>query len=137
MKKLISLVLLLLMAFLSVEAGAAQGRGKVFDLRGTWSGKAKGSIFGAEGTVTVVRQRGEDIYGIVEGGNFLGTAKFSISGKIRGNLIVGEKEGNVFQGFLYADGTIRGVAKTVDGESYRVFLRRAQPMWGQGYYGGW
>ncbi len=90
-------------------------------------GKAQGSIFGAEGTVTITVQKGEDIQGIVEGGNFLGTAKFGIQGKIQGNRIYGEKEGNVFQGILYPDGSIRGAVRAVDGDTYHVFLRRAYP----------
>ena len=101
-----------------------------FDIRGVWVGKAKGSIFGAEGSVTITQQDGENLYGIVEGGNFLGKARFSIQGKIRGNQIYGEKQGNVFQGFLFGDGTIRGAVRTTDGDTYRVFLRRPYPSWG-------
>ncbi|MBM4327105.1 MAG: hypothetical protein FJ118_08060 [Deltaproteobacteria bacterium] len=130
-----SLLVPALIAALSI-AHAAEPR--AFDLRGTWVGNAKGPIFGAEGSVTITHQRGEQIHGVVEGGNFLGKAKFDIAGKVRGNYIVGEKEGNYFQGFLYADGTIRGAVKAIDGEIYRVFLRRpAYPQWGGYPYGGW
>lgn len=100
------------------------------DIRGQWVGDAKGSIFGAKGTVNIIRQNGEDIYGIVEGGNFFGTAKFDIKGRIRGNYIFGTKEGHSFQGFLYPDGTIRGVFRAVDGDTYRVFLQRPYSYWG-------
>lgn len=104
-----------------------------YDLRGVWVGKAKGSVFGAEGSVTILEQKGENILGLVEGGNMFGSAKFKIRGKIRGNQIVGRKAGNVFQGLLYSDGTIRGNLKAVDGDTYTVFLRRkADPM--RGYY---
>ena len=109
-----------------------------YDIRGQWVGNAKGPIFGAEGSVTIMRQDGEDIYGIVEGGNFLGKAKFDINGKIRGNTIFGEKEGNTFVGYLYADGSIRGHFKDITGDTYNVFLRRPQPTWGVPYgYAPW
>jgi hypothetical protein len=135
----------MVMAFV---VGSAYGvrAASVYDLRGTWQGNAKGSIFGAEGSVTVTHQRGENFSGIVEGSNFLGSAKFRIAGKIRGNVIYGAKQGNVFQGILYGDGTIRGVMKTVDGASYRIFLRKANPYgnpynnqynWGGYPYGQW
>ncbi len=94
------------------------------DIRGPWVGKAKGAIFGAEGSVQITRQQGEEIYGIVEGGNFFGKARFSISGRIRGNFIFGVKDGHSFNGFVYPDGTIRGFFRSVDGDSYQVFLRR-------------
>lgn len=101
------------------------------DIRGQWVGDAKGSIFGAKGTVNIISQKGENIYGIVEGGNFFGTAKFDINGKIRGNYIFGTKEGHSFQGFLYPDGTIRGVFRASDGDSYQVFLQRPySSYWG-------
>ena len=32
-----------------------------FDIRGLWVGSAKGTIFGAEGSVTITQQNGEDI----------------------------------------------------------------------------
>jgi hypothetical protein len=129
------LVLVVLMAWLNPARTAEP---QPFDLRGTWVGNAKGPIFGAEGSVTITHQRGEQIHGVVEGGNFLGKAKFDIVGRVRGNYIFGEKEGNFFQGFLYADGTIRGAVKCIDGETYRVFLRRpSYPQWGAYPYGGW
>lgn len=108
---------------------SAQG----YDLRGRWVGKAQGSIFGAEGSVTITAQEGDTIHGVVEGGNFLGRAKFSISGKVRGQYIFGQKQGNTFQGALYPDGSIRGQVKAIDGDTYHVFLTRPYPMWG-GYY---
>jgi hypothetical protein len=104
-----------------------------YDIRGQWVGNAKGPIFGAEGTVTIMRQEGENIYGIVEGGNFLGKAKFDINGKIRGNTIFGEKEGNTFHGFLYQDGSIRGLFRDITGDTYNVLLRRPYSPWGFPY----
>jgi hypothetical protein len=104
-----------------------------YDIRGQWVGNAKGPIFGAEGTVTIMRQQGEDIYGIIEGGNFLGKAKFDINGKIRGNTIFGEKEGNTFHGYLYQDGSIRGLFRDITGDTYNVRLRRPYPQWGVPY----
>lgn len=100
------------------------------DIRGQWVGDAKGTIFGAKGTVNIIRQNGENFYGIVEGGNFFGTARFDIHAKIRGNYIFGSKEGHSFQGFLYPDGAIRGVFRAVDGDSYKVFLQRPYSYWG-------
>lgn len=102
------------------------------DIRGSWIGNASGTIFGAEGSVTITQQRGEDIYGIVEGGNFLGRARFTISGKIRGNHIFGGKEGHTFNGIIYPDGTIRGLFRAVDGDSYQVFLHRPYSYFGWG-----
>ncbi|AFM25526.1 hypothetical protein [Desulfomonile tiedjei] len=104
-----------------------------YDIRGQWVGNAKGPIFGAEGSVTIHYQKGEDIEGIVEGSNFLGKARFKINGKIRGNTIFGEKEGNTFQGNLYADGTIRGLFRDITGDTYKVFLRRPPNPWGVPY----
>ena len=107
---------------------------QVYDIRGLWVGKAQGSVFGAEGSVNIISQKGERIQGIVEGGNFFGRAKFSISGIVKGNYIFGQKEGNIFQGIIYPDGSIRGQMTAVDGDTYQVFLRRPYPpMWG-GYY---
>jgi hypothetical protein len=100
------------------------------DLRGVWVGKANGSIFGAEGSVTITRQKGEYIVGVVEGGNLFGTAKFGIKGHIRGNMIYGNMGGNRFVGAVYTDGTIRGELKAVDGDTYEIFLRRSYPYWG-------
>ncbi|MBI5252761.1 MAG: hypothetical protein HY912_24965 [Desulfomonile tiedjei] len=117
---------LVVVQVLAVSAVFAAG----YDIRGQWVGNAKGPIFGAEGTVTIMRQEGENIYGIVEGGNFLGKAKFDIIGKIRGNSIFGEKEGNTFHGYLYVDGSIRGLFKDITGDSYNVFLRRPYSQWG-------
>ncbi|MFC1836501.1 hypothetical protein ACFL2Q_17555 [Thermodesulfobacteriota bacterium] len=104
--------------------------GQTLDIRGQWVGKAKGRIFGAEGSVTITQQEGENISGIVQGGNVFGKAKFRIKGTIRGNRIIGEKQGNIFQGFIYSDGSIRGTMKTTDGEVYHVFLRRPFNPWG-------
>jgi hypothetical protein len=108
-------------------------RGQSVDIRGPWVGNAKGSIFGAEGSVVITHQQGETIRGIVEGGNFLGKAKFSIDGRVRGNQIFGTKEGHTFNGYLYADGTIRGLFRASDGDSFRIFLRRPYPQWGMQY----
>jgi hypothetical protein len=116
---------------LGMVASVAFGAG--YDIRGQWVGNAKGPIFGAEGTVTIVRQDGENIYGVVEGSNFLGKAKFDINGKIRGYTIFGEKEGNTFQGQLYADGSIRGIFRDITGDAYKVFLRRPYSYWGMPY----
>ena len=110
---------------------------QTFDIRGVWVGKAKGPIFGAEGSVTITRQDGEDILGIVEGGNIFGKARFTINGKIRGNRIIGQKQGNIFQGVLYSDWSIRGALKTTDGETYRIVLRRSHPYWGGMPRGQW
>ncbi len=107
---------------------ASPGRGQ--DIRGQWNGTAKGSIFGAEGSVTITDQRGEDIFGVVEGGNVFGKAKFTISGKVRSNQIFGSKDGHTFQGFLYPDGSIRGVFRAADGDTFQVVLQRA-------YSDGW
>jgi hypothetical protein len=102
------------------------------DIRGMWVGNAKGTIFGAEGSMNITYQRGEDIYGIIEGGNFFGRARFAIQGTLRGNEIYGRKDGHTFKGFLYADGTIRGVFRAADGDTYDVFLQRAHSYWGWG-----
>ena len=108
-----------------------------FDIRGPWVGNAKGAIFGAEGTVTITRQQGQQIHGIVEGGNFLGKARFAIEAIMRGNYIFGSKDGHTFQGHLYADGAIRGLFTASDGDKFRIFLRRAYPQWGMPYQGNW
>ena len=52
-----------------------------YDLRGEWRGEAKGSIFGAEGSVVITQHNGEDFAAIVEGGNWLGRATFDIERK--------------------------------------------------------
>lgn len=114
---------------LAVLTGVAAAAGSV-DLRGVWVGKAQGPVFGAEGSVTITRQRGEDIVGVVEGGNILGRARFGIRGKVKGNTILGSKDGHKFQGFLYPDGTIRGAMHATNGEVYKVFLRRPYSQWG-------
>jgi hypothetical protein len=101
-----------------------------YDIRGVWEGNAKGSIFGAKGSVTITSQRGEEIEGVIEGGNIFGRAKFKINGKIRGNLIFGALDGNSFQGYIYPDWSIRGVFKGIDGDSYQVFLKRPYDYWG-------
>jgi hypothetical protein len=97
-----------------------------------WVGNAKGTIFGAEGSMNITYQQGEDIYGIIEGGNFFGRARFAIQGTLRGNEIYGRKDGHTFKGLLYADGTIRGVFRASDGDTYDVFLQRAHSYWGWG-----
>jgi hypothetical protein len=101
-----------------------------YDIRGVWTGNAKGSIFGAEGSVTITSQQGDDISGIIEGGNIFGRAKFEIRGKIQDNYIYGSRDGNTFQGYLYPDWTIQGVFKGIDGDTYKVHLRRPYNYWG-------
>jgi hypothetical protein len=125
--------LLLIVALMSTGAF-----GQNYDIRGQWVGKASGTIFGAEGSVTITSQRGEDIQGIVEGSNIFGSARFGIDGKIKGNYIFGNKQGNTFQGYLYQDGTIRGLCQAVTGEKFDVFLRRPyNNYWGMPQSGGW
>lgn len=136
MSKLSFVILGIMACCLCISAGH-EASAQAIDLRGSWVGKAQGSIFGAEGVVNVFRQKNGKIFGIVEGGNFFGTARFEIQGMVRGNMIIGEKAGNVFQGYLFQDGTIRGMVRTVDGDSYRIFLRRSQPLWGPDPYGRW
>jgi hypothetical protein len=107
------------------------------DIRGLWVGSAKGAIFGAEGTVNITHQQGEDIYGIVEGSNFFGKARFRIAGKIRGNYLFGSKDGHTFSGVIYNDGAIRGIFRAADGDTYEIFLQRPY-YWGWGLpQGGW
>lgn len=107
------------------------------DIRGLWVGSAKGAIFGAEGSVNITHQRGEDIYGVVEGSNFFGKARFRVYGKIRGNYVFGAKDNHTFQGLIYADGTIRGVFRAEDGDTYQIFLQRPY-YWGwRGHQGSW
>lgn len=102
-----------------------------YDITGMWVGNAKGSIFGAEGSVNITSQRGEEILGIIEGGNFFGKAKFEIRGRIQGNYIFGARDGNSFHGYIYPDWTIRGVFKGIDGDTYQVFLQRPyNSYWG-------
>lgn len=125
----------MLFVCLAVGSGTALATG--FDIRGVWTGKAKGTIFGAEGSVTITHQTGEDIVGVVEGGNIFGRARFSFNGKIRGNYIFGNKEGHTFQGYLFQDGSIRGTFRASDGDTYQVFLRRPYPYWGMPYSGMW
>ncbi len=133
-KYLLSLVGLLLVAVLPATGAFGQN----YDIRGQWVGKAKGTIFGAEGSVTITYQRGENIQGIVEGSNIFGSARFGIDGKIRGNYIFGNKEGNTFQGYLYQDGTIRGLAQAVTGEKFDIFLQRPyNNYWGSPQSGSW
>lgn len=102
------------------------------DIRGMWVGNAKGTIFGAEGSVTITHQEGEEIHGIVEGGNIFGKAKFNISGRVRDGYIFGSKDGHTFNGFLYTDGIIRGLFRSVDGDTFQVVLQRSYPNWGWG-----
>jgi hypothetical protein len=127
--------LMLVGAVLTALSFPPQALGANVDLRGVWVGKAKGSIFGAEGSVTITRQEGEYIVGVVEGGNMFGTAKFGIKGHVRGNMIFGSMGGNQFVGAVYTDGTIRGELKAVDGDVYEVFLQRSYPYWGGAPYG--
>ncbi len=121
------------------QAQQFQQQQQQYDVRGQWVGTAQGSIFGAEGSVTITKQRGEDIVGIVEGSNMFGSAKFSIMGKLRGNYIFGDKEGNSFQGYLYPDGSIRGLVRAVTGDKFDIFLRRPyNASWGMPQaYGSW
>ena len=135
-KPILIIISMLVVAGLASVAHAAP-RDTVYDIRGQWVGNAKGSIFGAEGSVTITHQNGQEIYGIVEGGNLFGRAKFTINGKIQGNHIYGDKEGHTFQGFLYPDGAIRGVFRASDGDAYNVILRRPYPMWGIPNSGMW
>jgi hypothetical protein len=65
-----------------------------------------------------------------------GRARFDIAGKIRGNHIFGEKEGHIFEGFVYPDGAIRGLFRAANGEKYSIFLHRPYPYWGVPY-GTW
>jgi hypothetical protein len=122
-------------ALLAAVISALPARGQNIDLRGVWTGNAKGPVFGAKGTVTITHQQGQDISGIVEGGNLLGTAKFGIRGKVRGNMIYGSMDGNHFQGYVHTDGAIRGELRAIDGETYYVFLQRFNPYWGGVPYG--
>ncbi|MEI8181537.1 MAG: hypothetical protein WCG29_02425 [Desulfomonile sp.] len=132
MNKTYCFTLLICMVAWSCTALFRPSLGMAMDIRGAWIGNAKGTIFGADGSVTITHQRGEDIYGIVEGGNFFGKAKFEINAKIRGNHIFGVKEGHTFNGLVYPDGTIRGLFRAVDGDSYQVFLQRPYSQWGWG-----
>ena len=133
---LVCVMVLVASAVLAADPSYPMGRAG-FDLRGKWEGEAQGPVFGAKGTVTITAQQGDNIEGIVEGGNFLGTARFSIRGKVQGNMIFGNKDGNVFQGALYADSTIRGTLRAINGEVYHVFLRRPAPAWGSFPYGAY
>jgi hypothetical protein len=128
--------LVVILAALAVANIAAAEAPPSADIRGLWTGSAQGSLFGAKGTVYIVSQQGEDIRGIVEGGNMFGRAKFNIVGKIRGNHIFGTMEGHTFSGFLLRDGTIRGVFRASDGETFNVFLRRPYQYWPYPY-GTW
>jgi hypothetical protein len=80
-------------------------------------------------------QQGDDIHGVVEGANAFGHAKFNISGKIQGNRIFGSMDGHTFSGFLLPDGTIRGIFRDSDGDTYDVFLSRPYQYWYP--YGAW
>ncbi len=130
MKNNAPLILVLAVAALSLTAAAPSFPSQNVDIRGLWVGKAEGSIFGAEGTLNITSQKGEDVYGIIEGGNTFGKAKFSVKGKIQGNMIFASKEGHTFQGQVLGDGTIRGIFRASDGSTFRVFLRRPDPYWG-------
>ncbi|MBI5568911.1 MAG: hypothetical protein HY914_03110 [Desulfomonile tiedjei] len=118
-------------------AAADAARAQSYDIRGQWVGNAKGPIFGAEGTVVITQQAGEEIQGVVEGGNIFGRAKFNFAGRIRGNIISGSYDRMTFQGALYADGSIRGLFRAIDGEDYQVFLRRQYSYWGAPNGGNW
>jgi hypothetical protein len=132
-----SLFILAAAVALSVVVATVDAYAQGYDLRGPWVGNAQGTIFGAEGSVTITQQRGEYLEGIVEGGNWLGKAKFNIVGKIQNNYIFGEKEGNTFQGFLYGDGTIRGLVRAIDGSTFQILLRRPYNQWGMPPGGMW
>jgi hypothetical protein len=127
--------------FLITVSVSAPLSAQTMDIRGLWVGSAQGSIFGAEGTVTVTQQRGKDIVAMVEGGNFLGSARFPIRGYVSGNMVYGSLEGNHFRGFVYPDGTLRGELKAIDGDTYHVFLRKSYPYWAgpqpHGYFHGY
>jgi hypothetical protein len=127
-------VTVLLLALIQSQPCSAQSNP---DLRGLWVGSAQGSIFGAEGSVNILRQTGREIYGIVEGGNFFGNARFDIRGTVYGNMIVGEKAGNLFRGWLYPDGVIRGSVRAIDGDTYQVVIHRPHSHWGSGTRPGW
>jgi hypothetical protein len=135
MKTRVITVLYLAISILSLVFLECPAHAQGVDIRGSWTGKAQGTIFGAEGTVLITRQEGENIAGIVEGGNIFGTAKFTITGKVRGNSIYGTKDGHVFRGFVLADGSIRGEFRASDGESFQVVLHRPYPQWGNMPYG--
>jgi hypothetical protein len=120
-----------------VVSAVDPARAQSYDIRGQWVGNAKGPIFGAEGTVIINRQAGEEIQGVAEGGNIFGRAKFNFAGRIRGNIISGSYDGMTFQGALYADGSIRGLFRAIDGEDYQVFLRRQYSYWGAPNGGNW
>jgi hypothetical protein len=137
MRAKIHLLLLFMVVILCLAAGPGLALASGYDIRGLWKGKAKGTIFGAEGTVTITQQSGEDIVGQIEGGNIFGRARFSFIGKIRGNYIFGTKDGHTFQGYLFQDGSIRGTFRASDGDSYQVFLQRSYPYWGMPYSGMW
>jgi hypothetical protein len=136
-KRVILSVVLVLGLALAVSGTVTTAFCQNFDIRGPWVGNAKGSIFGAEGSVTITRQQGQQIHGIVEGSNFLGKARFSIDGIMRGNYIFGSKDGHRFEGFLYSDGAIRGLFTASDGDKFRIFLRRPYQQWGMPYQGTW
>ena len=133
MNRLYYILLWVLMMCLSSVSAFGSGE----DIRGVWVGNAKGNIFGAEGSVNITYQNGEDISGVVEGGNFFGRAKFSIQGKIRGNYIFGSKDGHTFEGFLYPDWSIQGLFRAIDGDTYKVILRRPYPSYWGSPYGTW
>jgi hypothetical protein len=137
MKQAALIIISILVATGLAGAAHSAAREMAYDIRGQWVGNAQGSIFGAEGSVTITHQNGQEIYGVVEGGNVFGRARFNINGKVHGNYIYGEKEGHTFQGYLYPDGTIRGVFRASDGDAYKVLLRRPYPMWGIPNQGMW
>lgn len=130
-----SFCLLVAVGALVALGGTAAGAAALADIRGPWVGNAQGRIFGAKGSVYIMSQQGEDIRGVVEGGNAFGRAKFNISGKIRGNQIFGAMDGHTFSGLVLPDGTIRGVFRASDGDTYDVSLSRPYQYWYP--YGMW
>jgi hypothetical protein len=130
-------VWLLLAVVVAAPAMGEPGRIQGYDIRGPWVGSAQGTIFGAKGSVLITHQVRDDIFGVVEGGNAFGSARFDITGKVQGNQIFGQKDGHTFRGFLYEDGTIRGTFRSVDGDAFRVILQRPYSQWGMGNSGSW
>jgi hypothetical protein len=140
MEKQKRILLAIALGLLLTAAGQSFAAGAAYDLRGVWVGNAKGPIFGADGSVTITHQEGDRITGIAEGGNVFGRARLNIRGRVNGNYIYGSMDGNLFQGYVYPDGTIQGALKAVDGDTYRIFLRRNMTQyypWGAYPYGQW
>jgi hypothetical protein len=125
-----SIITILVAALCSACIGTAHAQQGTYDIRGQWVGDAQGVVFGAKGSVVITDQRGEDIRGVAEGSNVFGSARFGIAGKIRGNYIFGNKEGNTFQGWVYPDNTIRGMVRAVTGDEFQITLRKSYQYWG-------